>query len=123
MNAAIEKIQREVLASQKELVNLFESVTDDQDWQPAPGEWSLRFLAAHMATVDQECYQDRVTRIAAGEKPHFESYFNTGRDFSRFELKDSLNAWIKVARRFLILSGICRRKPSLSAVHTLRSAS
>ena len=80
-------------ASQKGLSALLASVADDQDWQPAPEHWSFRFIAAHLATVERECFQDRVVRIAAGEGPHFESYFNTGWDFSRFDLRDSLHGW------------------------------
>jgi len=79
--------------SQKELTQLLQSVAAVQDWQPDPDEWSFRFIAAHLATVDRECYQDRVMRIAAGENPRFESYFNTGRDFSRLDLLDSLRSW------------------------------
>jgi hypothetical protein len=80
-------------AAQRQLNVLLESVADDQDWQPDPKEWSFRYIAAHMATVDKDCFKDRVVRIAAGENPHFESYFNTGRDFSWFDLRDSLREW------------------------------
>jgi hypothetical protein len=72
---------------------LLESVADNQDWQPDPEEWSFRYIAAHLATVDKDCYLDRVVRIAAAEEPHFESYFNSGWDFSQCELRDSLHAW------------------------------
>jgi len=78
---------------QRQLCVLLESVADDQDWQPDPKEWSFRYIAAHMATVDNSCYNDRVVRIASGENPHFESYFNTGWDFSRFDLRNSLREW------------------------------
>jgi len=83
----------EVQTAQEQLTRLLKSVAVDQDWRPAPEEWSFRFIAAHLATVDKECYQDRVIRIAAGENPFFESYFNTDRDFGMFDLLDSLHAW------------------------------
>ena len=94
MNAnATEHLMTQLEATQKQLIVLLESVAHDQDWQPNPSEWSFRYLAAHLATVDRECFKDRVVRIAAGEKPHFESYFNTGRDFSRIDLRVSLGEW------------------------------
>jgi hypothetical protein len=79
--------------TQEQLSALLESVADNQDWQPEPGQWSFRYIAAHLATVDKDCYLDRVVRISAGENPHFESYFNTGWDFSQFDLRDSLHEW------------------------------
>lgn len=83
-----------VRATQKRMIALLETKTADQDWKPDPGEWSFGEVAAHLATVDKECYQDRVVRIASGENPHFESYFNTGRDFSQYDIKDSIDKWL-----------------------------
>jgi hypothetical protein len=93
MNKTTKQLIGKVRATQAQLTRLLKSVAVDQDWRPAPEEWSFRFVAAHLATVDKECYQDRVVRIAAGEEPFFESYFNTGRDFGMFDLLDSLRAW------------------------------
>ena len=89
----VRQIISELDATQRQLSALLESVAKDQDWQPDPKEWSFRYIAAHLATVDKDCFKDRVVRIAAGENPHFESYFNTGWDFSRFDLRDSLREW------------------------------
>ena len=88
-----EQLIGQLETGQNELTTLLTSVADHQDWQPAPDMWSFRYHAAHMATVDQEAYWERVTRIAAGEKPHFEWYLNTGRDFSQHDLRDSLREW------------------------------
>ena len=88
-----EQLISKLKAAQKRLSTLLGLVADDQDWQREPEQWSFRFIAAHLATVERECFQDRVVRIAAGEGPHFESYFNTGRDFSRLDLRDSLHEW------------------------------
>jgi hypothetical protein len=82
-----------VLVTQKQLIALLESVADIQDWQPNPQEWSFRYIAAHLATVDRDCYRDRIIRISAGENPNFLSYFNSGWDFSHCELVDSLHEW------------------------------
>jgi hypothetical protein len=89
----IEQLIEQLQSTQAKVIALLESVADDQDWQPNPEKWSFRYIAAHLATVEKECLQDRVNRIAAGEYPHFESYFNTGRDFSQHDLADSLQAW------------------------------
>jgi hypothetical protein len=69
------------------------SVAHDQDWQPDPENWSFRYVAAHMAACDKECLMARVLQIAAGENPQFEFYHNTGRDFSPFDLRDSVDQW------------------------------
>jgi len=88
-----QQIISKLKATQRQLSVLLESVADGQDWQPDPKEWSFRYIAAHLATVDKDCFKDRVVRIAAGENPHFESYFNTDWDFSRFDLRSSLREW------------------------------
>ena len=88
-----EQLISKLETSQRQLTALLNSVTDNQDWQPSPDAWSFRYHAAHLVTVEKEAYWDRITRIAAGENPHFESYFNTGRDFSQHELRNSLSEW------------------------------
>ena len=101
MDKATKDLSDAVRATQSQITRLLGSVADDQDWQPAPQEWSFRFIAAHLATTEKECYQDRVVRIAAGETPHFESYFNTGRDFGSFDLRASLHAWAATRQEIL----------------------
>lgn len=107
-----------LIASQNRLYALLEIVADDQDWQPAPAEWSFRYIAAHLATVDQDCYRDRVIRISAGENPFFEAYFNTGWDFSQFDLRDSLLAW-KATRKeiFELVDALPEEKWMLTGTH------
>ncbi|MFN8421504.1 MAG: DinB family protein [Anaerolineae bacterium] len=77
------------------------TVTEDQDWQPDLDNWSFRYVAAHMAVCDSECLQPRIKQIAAGENPTFELYFNTGRDFSGFELKQSLKDWEQIRQEII----------------------
>jgi len=115
---SVEQWIHKVLSSQEKLSSVLESVAGDQDWQPGPDEWSFRFLAGHLATVDKECYLDRVIRIAAGENPHFASYFNTGRDFSQIDLKEALRDW-SVTRQEIVdlVKGLPEGKLSLSGVH------
>jgi len=86
---------------QKQVSALLLSVADAQDWQPDAERWSFRYVAAHLAACDKECLQTRIMQIASGEKPHFEFYSNTGRDFSRLDLKKSLDEWA-VTRRAII---------------------
>jgi hypothetical protein len=96
-----EQLISKLKTTQKQLSTLLAAVAEDQDWQPEPDQWSFRFIAAHLATVERECFQDRVVRIAAGENPHFESYFNTGLDFSPFDLSDSLREWAVVRHEII----------------------
>ena len=89
----LETLLKQLTESQSELSDLLTSVAGLQDWRPEPEEWSFRFLAAHLATAERECFQDRVQRIAEGNYPSFAYYLNTGRDFSDLDLRKSLMAW------------------------------
>ena len=88
-------------ATHKQLSALLESVADNQDWQPGPEGWSFRYIAAHMATVEDECFLERVKRFSTEESPNFDHYDNTGWDFSHFELTDSLRNWAALRRGLL----------------------
>jgi len=112
------QLRESLTATQNRLCGLLESVSSDQDWQPEPQKWSFRYIAAHLATVDKECYLVRVVRISAGEEPFFESYYNTGRDFSGFDLKDSLQEW-KVTRQkiFGFVGNLAEESLMLSGTH------
>jgi hypothetical protein len=104
--------------SQNELIALLTSVADQPDWQPAPDMWSFRYHAAHLATVDREAYWERVTRIAAGEKPHFEWYLNTDRDFSQHDLRDSLHQWAITRRQIIdFVRALPEDKLTLTGTH------
>jgi hypothetical protein len=54
-----------------------------------------------MATVEEECFLDRVERIAAGQSPQFEYYLNSDRDFSHHEIGKSIKRWIGVRQAIL----------------------
>jgi hypothetical protein len=88
-------------ATQAVLTELLRGVAGRQDWQPNPETWSFRYQAAHLATAEQEAFRERVLRIAEGGQPHFAYYLNTGRDFSRDELPDSLQRWAVTRRELL----------------------
>lgn len=107
-----------VATSQNQLCSLLESVANDQDWQPNPSEWSFRYIAAHLATVDRECYHDRAVRISAGQNPFFEAYFNTGWDFSQCDLNDSLQEWKNTRRLILeLVNTLPEDKLMLTGIH------
>ncbi len=95
------KLSNDVRSTQEQLISLLEPLATDQDWQPDAENWSFRFIAAHLAAADKECFWERVTRIASGEKPWFDYYHNTGRDFSASELRRSLNEWKETRARIL----------------------
>jgi hypothetical protein len=88
-----ESLIHDLQTMQEQLSNLLASVAYDQDWQARPDEWSFRYVAAHLAVCEKECLQERIRLIASGDNPHFEYYWNTGRDFSRLELTTSLQEW------------------------------
>jgi hypothetical protein len=80
-------------STQKQICDLLEPLASDQDWQPGSGEWSLRFIAGHLATSEMECFLERIERIAGGEEPMLDHYSNDGYDFSNLGLHDWLQAW------------------------------
>jgi DinB superfamily len=91
----LETLLERLAGSQSELSDLLSAMAGSQDWRPEPEVWSFRFLAAHLATAERECFQDRVQRITKGDYPSFAYYLNTGRDFSDLDLRKSLSTWHK----------------------------
>ena len=89
-----EQLLKELQRSQTEVVKLLERMTPIQDWQPEPAEWSFRFIAAHLATVEQTCHLPRVIRIASGETPRLDLYINTAANYDNADLHKSLKKWI-----------------------------
>ena len=88
-----ERLIRMLEESQREMIEVLRPLADDQDRRPEPDAWSFRYIAAHMATAEEECYQVRFEKMAAGDNPHFDYYWNTDRDFSELDLRDSLARW------------------------------
>lgn len=83
-----------LVSTQRQICNLLDALADDQDWQPAPGEWSFRFIAGHLAINEKECFKERIDRIASGEEPSFDYYSNEGYDFSGISLREALKEWL-----------------------------
>ncbi len=83
----------ELRVSQIEVSALLTSMADVQDWQREPAEWSFRFIAADLVTVERECHFYRIVRIASGERPHFECYSRSDLNLDCHDLRDSLSEW------------------------------
>ncbi len=113
-----EQLISKLETSQRQLTVLLNFVADNQDWQPSPDTWSFRDHAAHLATVEKEAYWDRITRIAAAENPHYESDFNTGRDFSQHESRNSLSEWAVTRRKVVhFVRYLPKAKITLTGTH------
>lgn len=96
-----EQLLQELQRSQSQVVKLLESMISIQDWQPEPAEWSFRFLAAHLATVEETCHLPRVKRIASGETPWLDLYINTAADYQQADLHGSLQKWVATRRELI----------------------
>ena len=81
-----------MLASQAQLTEFFESVADPA-WQPAPGQWSIRQIAWHLATVESAGLLVRIQQIAAGTNPTFGIYLDTETEFNSRSLAFALEDW------------------------------
>lgn len=96
-----EQLITELQRSQTQVVNLLEAMTPIQDWQPEPVEWSFRFIAAHLATVERTCHLPRVQQIASGETPTLTLYTNTAADYQKADLHKSLKRWVATRRELI----------------------
>jgi hypothetical protein len=89
----------ELKASQQLVVAMTQLVADDH---PARvGAWTLRDIAAHLATTEKECFEPRIRAMAAGERPEFEFYSNDERDFEGISLTSALTEWAGTRNRII----------------------
>lgn len=100
-----EELVAELRQSQEAVARLLASMATVQDWQPEPAEWSFRYIAAHLAAVEETCHLDRVEKIATGDTPDIANYRDRGVDFSGEELLESLEKWQTLRRRLLSVVG------------------
>ena len=89
-----EQLLKELQRSQTQVVKLLEAMAPIQDWQPEPVEWSFRFIAAHLATVERTCHLPRVLQIASGKTPTLTLYTNTAADYQKADMHKSLKRWV-----------------------------
>ena len=116
----IEAQLKRLADSQSQLSDLLTLVTESQDWCPEPEEWSFRFVAAHLATAERECFQDRIHLITAGDNPSFEYYSNTDWDFSCLDLQTSLKSWRETRQSiFEFVRGLPKDTWSLTGFHKI----
>ncbi len=97
----IESLRR----SQQYLAKLLELTADIQDWQREPAEWSFRLTAAHLATIERDCYLDRLTRVVSGDRPRLEPFVSTCFD-EGYDLRQSLRQWTDLRSRLLAFVAI-----------------
>lgn len=117
-NPARDQLILKLQAGQEQIADLLRSFADHPDWQAGPDAWSFRYVAAHLATVESECFLDRVRRIAEGDNPHFEYYLNTGRDFSAHDLEESLEDWAATRQEIItFVLSLPEEKWTLTGTH------
>ena len=94
-----EALLEELASSQQLVVAMTQLIADD-----APdrvGAWTLRDIAAHLATTERECFEPRIRAMAAGERPEFEYYSNDERDFDGISLSTALAEWTDTRTRLI----------------------
>jgi len=96
-----EQVVNDLLSTQKQITDLFLAVADDQEWRPAPTQWSFRQVAWHLATAERDCLFNRVQQIAGGTTPTFGIYLDTETEFVTRDLHFALERWAD-ARRAVI---------------------
>lgn len=108
----------ELQETQHDVTRLLHTMAPVQDWQPEPAEWSFRYIAAHLAAVEEECHLVRVQRIAAGNTPTIANYRDRGIDFSEQDLADSLDQWRNTRRTLLdFVAGLPPRALTYIGIH------
>ena len=91
--SSLDQLIEKLHISQQHLHQLLAGFLHDPDWQPAPGQWSLREIAAHLVEAEEGCLLKRIRLIATGERPHFDFYLNSEDDLSQYDMLDSLERW------------------------------
>ena len=94
-----EALLEELKASQQLMVAMTQLVADDISARV--GAWTLRDIAAHLATTEVECFEPRIRSMAAGERPEFEYYSNDQRDFDGIQLDSALLEWARTRTRLI----------------------
>lgn len=88
-----QQVVADLLHTQQQIAELFTAVADDQEWRPAPKQWSFRQIAWHLATAERDCLLVRVQQIASGSNPTFGIYLDTEAEFITRDLHFALEQW------------------------------
>lgn len=89
----IETLSNELAATRQRIATGLSLVAEYQDWRPEPEAWSFRYIAAHLAVTEEECFAARLQRLLEEDKPLFAYYDHANRNFDERELLDSLAIW------------------------------
>lgn len=87
------QVVNDLLASQEQITLFLTAVVDQQEWRPAPNQWSLRQVAWHLAIAERGCLLPRIQQIAAGGNPNFGIYLDTDTEFVTRDLPLALEEW------------------------------
>lgn len=96
-----QQLLKDLQSSQQQVVDVLSATESIQDWQREPVEWSFRYLAAHLAAVEQQCHFRRVKRIASGETPRLSGYSDIADDLDDHDMRESLQQWIAARKRLI----------------------
>ena len=88
-----EQVVNALIQTQAQITALLTTAADQQDWRPAPKQWSFRQIAWHLAIAERECLFDRVQRIASGSNPTFGIYLDRDAEFVTRDLHFALEQW------------------------------
>lgn len=88
-----QQIVTDFLQTQQQIADLLTAVADQQEWRPAPKQWSFRQIAWHLATAERDCLLVRVQQIASGSNPTFGIYLDTEAEFITRDLHFALEQW------------------------------
>jgi hypothetical protein len=107
----------ELESSRQLVVAMTQLIADDA--QDRVGAWTLRDIAAHLATTERECFEPRIRAMAAGDRPEFGYYSNDERDFEGISLQSALTEWSETRARLLdYVRGLSEEDRARVGVHT-----
>jgi hypothetical protein len=89
----------QLVASQQVVAAMLRIAADDREARV--GAWSVRDIAAHLASSERECFEPRIRSIAAGENPRFDFFTNDETDFSGSQLEVALEDWAESRTRLV----------------------
>lgn len=88
-----QQIVADLRSTQQQIADLLTAVAAQQEWRPAPKQWSFRQIAWHLATAERDCLFVRVQQIASGSNPTFGIYLDTEAEFITRDLHFALEQW------------------------------
>lgn len=97
----LSQLLKDLQTSQEQVVNALAATERIQDWQREPVEWSFRYIAAHLAAIEEQCHLHRVKRIASGDTPRLNGYAGVANDLGNHDVRESLKQWME-ARQELV---------------------